>query len=77
MRKMYIIFQSSLVYSDVTIRHLKDLSQRFSLSPTDVADDYAKLRVKITTEFKLINLFLDRISLHLQISGVLFSALSA
>ena len=58
-RKMYIIFQSSLVYSDVTIQHLKDLSQRFNLSPTDVADDYAKLRVKITTEFKLINLFLE------------------
>ena len=58
-RKMYIVFQSSLVYSDVTIRHLKDLSQRFNLSPTDVADDYAKLRVKITTEFKLINLFLE------------------
>ena len=56
---LYIIFQSSLVYSDVTIRHLKDLSQRFNLSPTDVADDYAKLRVKITTEFKLINLFLE------------------
>ena len=56
---MYIIFQSSLVYSDVTIRHLKDLSQRFNLSPTDIADDYAKLRVKITTEFKLINLFLE------------------
>ena len=56
---MYIIFQSSLVYSDVTIRHLKDLSQRFNLSPTDVADDYAKLRVEITTEFKLINLFLE------------------
>ena len=34
-------------------------SQRFNLSPTDVADDYAKLRVKITTEFKLINLFLE------------------
>ena len=43
----------------VTIRHLKDLPQRFNLSPTDVADDYAKLRVKITTEFKLINLFLE------------------
>ena len=56
---LYIIFQCSLVYSDVTIRHLKDLSQRFNLSPTDVADDYAKLRVKITTEFKLINLFLE------------------
>ena len=53
------IIQSSLVYSDVTIRHVKDLSQRFNLSPTDVADDYAKLRVKITTEFKLINLFLE------------------
>ena len=26
-RKMYIIFQSSRVYSDVTIRHLKDLSR--------------------------------------------------
>ena len=57
--KELIIFQSSLVYSDVTIRHLKNLSQRFNLSPTDVADDYAKLRVKITTEFKLINLFLE------------------
>ena len=51
--------RSILKESSAFLGILKDFSQRFNLSPTDVADDYVKLRVKITTEFKLINLFLE------------------
>ena len=74
-RKIYLIFLPSDQYTEISVNGLGALADEFHISPTNVLDEFARLRVNEVITFSLFSLFNKTLSRTSMLHKLIESAL--